>query len=68
MYKVQEGYTVVAVMPRSEAALSRNVAVGVTTAMQIVIFAALFIMIFVLVQKLVVDNIHKINGSLAAIT
>lgn len=68
MYKVQEGYTIVAVMPQSEAALSRDVSVGVTTAMQVVIFAALFIMIFVLVQKLVVDNIHKINGSLAAIT
>ena len=68
MYKQQEGYTIVAVMPQSEAALSRNVAVSVTTAMQIVIFAALFIMIFVLVKKLVVDNILKINGSLAAIT
>lgn len=68
MYKMQEGYTIVAVMPRSEAALSRNVAVSVTTAMQIVIFTTLFIMIFVLVKKLVVDNILKINGSLAAIT
>lgn len=68
MYKQQEGYTIVAVLPQSEAALSRNVAVSVTTAMQIVIFAALFIMIFVLVKKLVVDNILKINGSLAAIT
>ena len=68
MYKQQEGYTIVAVLPQSEAALSRNVAVGVTTAMQIVIFSALFIMIFVLVKKLVVDNILKINGSLAAIT
>lgn len=68
MYKQQEGYTVVAVMPQSEAALSRNVAVSVTTAMQVVIFAALFIMIFILVKKLVVDNILKINGSLTAIT
>ena len=68
LYKQQEGYTIVAVMPQSEAALSRNVAVSVTTAMQIVIFSALFIMIFVLVKKLVVDNILKINGSLAAIT
>ncbi len=68
MYKMQEGYTIVAILPQSEAALSRNVAVGVTTAMQILVFSALFIMIFVLVKKLVVDNILKINGSLAAIT
>ena len=68
MYRQQEGYTIVAVMPQSEAALSRNVAVSVTTAMQILVFFALFVMIFVLVKKLVVDNILKINGSLAAIT
>jgi len=40
----------------------------VTTAMQIVVFAALFIMIFVLVNRLVVKNIYQINDSLSAIT
>lgn len=39
-----------------------------TTAMQIVVFAALFIMIYVLVRHLVVNNIYRINGSLSAIT
>lgn len=68
MYQVTEGYTIVAVLPQSEAALSRNVAVGVTTAMQIVVFVALFIMIFFLVSRLVVNNIYKINDSLSAIT
>lgn len=68
MYTVQEGYTIVAVMPQSEAALSRNVAVSVTTTMQIVVFAALFIMIFALVNRLVVRNIYQINDSLSAIT
>lgn len=67
MYKQQEGYTIIAVIPQSEAALSRNVAVSVTTAMQIVVFGALFVMIYVLVKKLVVDNIYRINSSLAAI-
>ena len=68
MYQTTEGYCIIAVMPRSEAALSRNVSVGVTTAMQIVVFAALFIMIFILVQRLVVKNIYQINTSLSAIT
>ena len=68
MYQTTEGYRIVAVMPRSEAALSRNVSVGVTTAMQIVVFAALFIMIFILVKRLVVNNIYQINASLSAIT
>jgi len=68
MYQLSEGYRIVAVMPQREAALSRNVAVGVTTAMQTVVFAALFILIFVLVKRLVVNNIYQINASLSAIT
>lgn len=68
MHKVAEGYHVVAVMPKSEAALSRNVSVGVTTVMQIIIFASLFALIFILVKRLVVDNIYKVNDSLSAIT
>lgn len=68
MYQTTEGYCIVAVMPEREAALSRNVSVGVTTAMQIVVFAALFMMIFILVKKLVVNNIYQINNSLSAIT
>ncbi len=68
MHQVTEGYRIVAVMPKSEAALSRNVSVGVTTVMQIIVFAALFIMIFMLVRRLVVDNIYKVNDSLSAIT
>ena len=68
MYLSSEGYRIVAVIPCSEAALSRNVSVGVTTGMQIVVFAALFIMIFVLVKRLVVSNIYQINDSLSAIT
>lgn len=68
MYWESEGYKIIAVMPRSEAALSRNVVVGVTTTMQIIVFVALFIMIYVLVKRLVVNNIYKINDSLSKIT
>lgn len=68
MYQFAEGYRIVATIPRSEAALSRNVSVGVTTAMQIVIFTALFIMIFILVKRQVVNNIYQINESLSAIS
>lgn len=68
MYQITEGYCIVAVIPQSEAALSRNVSVGVTTVMQIVVFAALFVMIFILVKRLVVNNIYQINDSLSAIT
>ena len=68
MYKESEGYIIIAAMPRSEAVLSRNVAVGVTTIMQVVIFTSLFILIYILVKRLVVNNIYRINDSLSAIT
>ena len=45
MYEQTEGYLVLAVMPTSEASLSRNISVGVTTSMQILIFVALFVLI-----------------------
>ena len=68
MYKEAEGYRILAVIPKREAALSRNVSVGVTTAMQVIVFSALFALIFVLVNKLVVKNIYQVNDSLSAIT
>lgn len=68
MYQVTEGYLILAVMPTSEAALSRNVSVTVTTAMQILVFASLFALIFILVRRLVVENIYRVNASLSAIS
>jgi len=68
LYRIVEGYHALAVIPTREAAVSRNVSVGVTTVMQIMVFAALFIMIYVLVNRLVVKNIYQINESLSAIT
>lgn len=68
MYDETAGYKILAVYPYSEAMASRNVSLKVMTAMQILIFGTLFILIFFLVRKLVVRNIHKINASLSAIT
>ncbi|MBR3690983.1 MAG: SpoIIE family protein phosphatase [Eggerthellaceae bacterium] len=68
MYQQTEGYLIVAAIPRSEATLSRNVSVGITTAMQILVFAALFAMVYVLVKRQVVSNIYQINDSLSAIS
>lgn len=68
MFDETEGYKILAVYPFSEAMASRDVSLKVMTAMQILIFGTLFIMIFFLVRRLVVRNIHKINVSLSAIT
>ena len=68
MYSVTEGFYIFAVMPQGEAVLSRNISVGMTTIMEVIIFAALFILIYYLIKKFVVCNIEKINTSLAKIT
>lgn len=68
MYQFVEGYYVVAVIPQSEAVLSRNVSVGITTAMEVLVFASLFVMIYILIKKLVVDNLLRVNAALSQIT
>lgn len=68
MYSKTEGFYIFAVMPQSEAVLSRNVSVGITTIMEVIIFFALFVLIYFLIKKLIVNNIERINDSLAKIT
>lgn len=63
-----EGYYILAVMPIEEAVFSRNVSVYVTVFMEFIIFGILFVLVYILIKKLVVDNIVRINGSLAEIT
>ena len=68
MYTVNEGYYIISVMLASEVTLSRDLAVKTSTVMEIAIMAVLFVMIYILIKRIVVDNIHKINGTLAEIT
>ena len=67
-YIVSEGYYIVASIPRTEAMFSRDIAVYVTVFMEFVVFGMLFIVVYFLIKKLVVDNMAKINRSLAKIT
>ena len=63
-----EGYKILAVYPYSEAMASRNISVIATTIMLVVIFGALVAGIYILVHKIVVKNMKKVNESLSAIT
>ena len=67
-YIISEGYYIVAVMPQSEAMFSRDISVYITVFMEFVVFGMLFIVVYFLIKKLVVDNMVKINKSLAMIT
>ena len=68
MYTETEGYYIIAVMSKAEALFTKSASVYMLAFMETLVFAALFANIFVLIKKLVVKNIRKINDSLAQIT
>ena len=68
MYTEAEGYYIIAVMSEAEALFTKSASVYMLAFMETLVFAALFANIFVLIKRLVVKNIRKINRSLAQIT
>ena len=68
MYGVAEGYYIIGVMTKAEVVFGRNISLYITVFIEIMVFAALFVLIYFLVKKLVVENIQKINRSLKEIT
>lgn len=67
-YDMTEGYYVAAVLPQEEALQMRNIALYVNTFMEILVFGALFALIYLLIKTVVVNQIKDINSSLAQIT
>ena len=67
-YHFVEGYYIVGAMPKYEAMFMKDVSVYVNTFMEILIFAALFVLIYFLIKKIIIDNLRKINKGLAEIT
>ena len=57
MYDVSEGFYFIGVMPQSEAVFSRDVSVNVSVFMEFVVFGMLFVLVYFLIKKLIVDNI-----------
>ena len=67
-YTFAEGYYIIGAIPKSEAMFMRNVSIYVSIFMEILIFAALFTLIYFLIKKVIIDNLRKINGTLAEIS
>ncbi|MDO5448456.1 MAG: SpoIIE family protein phosphatase [Clostridia bacterium] len=63
-----EGYIIISVLPEAEALDSRDVALYVNAFMEILVFAVLFVLIYLLIKKVVVNQIEEINSSLSKIT
>ena len=68
MYNYTEGFYLIVTYPINEAMFSRNIAVCILTFMEIIVFAGLFMHIYFLIKKLIVNNIHRINETLSVIT
>lgn len=67
-YSSAEGYFIVSVLPVSEAMEFRNIAILVNTYIEILVFAVLFGLIYLLIKRVVVNRIQDINNSLTRIT
>lgn len=65
---MSEGYYICAFLPKDEALELRNVALYVNSFMEILVFAVLFALIYLLIKKVVVNQIKNINNSLSMIT
>lgn len=62
-----EGYIIVGCLPVEDAHFARGISTYIGIFMQIVVFVTLFVLIYIMIKKIIVDNIHKINDSLAKI-
>ena len=67
-YIYSEGYYIVAVLPENEIILQRDASIRTMGAVEILLFLLLFSVIVILVRKLVVENLEKVNRSLSQIT
>jgi len=68
MYTVDEGYYIIGTYPVEDVVFARDMSVYVAVFMEIIVFAVMFVLIYFLIKKLVVDNIGKVNEALGQIT
>lgn len=59
-----EGYTITAVVPSEEAYSNRDTMTYINSFMEVLVFAGLFILIFLIIRRVVVNNMHKANDGL----
>ena len=68
VFKFVEGYCIIAAIPEAEATFMRDASLYTSIFMQVLIFAGLFVFIYILIKKVVITNIKKINDTLRQIT
>lgn len=68
VFTFAEGYCIIAAMPDDEAMLIRDASAYLSIFMLIMTFATLFVILYFLIKKIVINNINKINSTLSKIT
>ena len=68
VFSFVEGYCIIAAMPFAEAMLLRDASLYTSIFTLVLIFAALFVFIYFLIKKVIINNLQKINGTLSEIT
>ena len=68
VFKFVEGYAVIAAMPESEAVFMRDSSLYTGIFMQVIVFATLFVFIYILIKRVIINNLRKINDTLGRIT
>ncbi len=68
VFKFVEGYCIIAAMPETEATFMRDASVYTSVFMQIIVFATLFVFIYILIKRVIINNLKRVNSSLGRIT
>ena len=68
VYTFKEGYCIIAAMPMEEVTIMRDVSIMLSTFMQVLIFAALFLLLYFLIKRIIINNLRVINSKLAQIS
>ncbi len=67
-YSFAEGYYILGAIPREEALFMRDVTVYLSIFTEVIIFAALFVLVYFLIKLIIIDNLRRVNGTLSRIT
>ena len=68
VYTFREGYCIIAAMPMTEVVVMRDASMLLSSFMQVLIFAVLFLILYFLIKKIIINNLYVINAKLGQIS
>ena len=68
VFKFVEGYCIITAVTEAEAVFMRDASLYTSMFMLVIIFATLFVSIYILIKRVIINNLEKINDTLGRIT